>query len=338
MSKRFGENTLAVDALSLSLREGQFLALLGPSGCGKSTTLRLVAGLEHPDNGTINLAGVRVADARTWVTPEARQVGMVFQDYALFPHLTVAENIAFPLRISGSRQRRARVTELAALVGLADVTSRYPHQLSGGQQQRVALARALANDPTVILLDEPFSNLDAALRESTRAEVQRILNRTQATTILVTHDQDEALSMADVVAVMFAGKIVQSGTPQDIYLRPVSREVAAFVGAARFIAGQASEDSVICALGRLPLVQQCRGAVDILLRPEALTLEFDNVGEARVVACRFFGAYQLITVELVDGVRLEARLPPHIFVEVEASCSVRVVGPVMAYPSGAHRS
>ncbi|MCG8479626.1 MAG: ABC transporter ATP-binding protein, partial [Spirochaetales bacterium] len=192
VTKRFGRDTIAVNDLSLTVEPGRFLSLLGPSGCGKSTTLRLLAGLETPDVGSIRLAETPVADERRWVPPEERRVGMVFQDYALFPHLTVGENIAFALRRDDAARRRRRIDELMELVGMTGLARRYPHQLSGGQQQRVALARALAANPAVVLLDEPFSNLDAALRESTRAEVSAILKGAGATTILVTHDQEEA--------------------------------------------------------------------------------------------------------------------------------------------------
>ncbi|MCG8347134.1 MAG: ABC transporter ATP-binding protein [Chloroflexales bacterium] len=334
VSKRFGPQTPAVNGLSLTMHASQFLALLGPSGCGKSTTLRLIAGLETPDTGEIWLAEACVASERSWVPPDARRVGLVFQDYALFPHLTVGENIAFPLQRSNAQQRRIRIDELTELVGMAGMAGRYPHQISGGQQQRVALARALAADPTVVLLDEPFSNLDTVLRSSMRAEVHAILSRAHATTILVTHDQEEAFSLADTVAVMFNGTIVQIGTPQEIYLRPATREVATFVGAARFLIGEADNDTVSCALGTLPLAQPALGQVAVLLRPDALMLQFADDGMARVTDRRFFGAYQSVGLQLADGSALEARLAPHVAVNVHAPCAISVLGPVMAYPLG----
>jgi iron(III) transport system ATP-binding protein len=331
VSKSFGD-VRAVHDLSLAMEAGQFLALLGPSGCGKSTTLRLLAGLEMPDAGDIWLDGRCVASQRDWVPPETRRVGMVFQDYALFPHLTIEENIAFPLDRSSRTQRQKRVDELTALVGLSGLAERYPHQLSGGQQQRVALARALAPGPAVVLLDEPFSNLDAALRQSTRAEVQSILARAGATTILVTHDQEEAFSLADTVAVMLDGAIVQVGTPRGIYLQPASRRVATFVGAAHFLPGDADGDRVTCALGTLPLAQPRHGPVDVLLRPDALALTIDSAGPARIVDRRFFGPYQTARFALADGSILDARLGPQAEVNVAARCAVSVNGPVMAYP------
>jgi len=334
VSKSFGD-VRAVHDLSLAMGAGQFLALLGPSGCGKSTTLRLLAGLETPDAGDIWLDGRCVASQRDWVPPETRRVGMVFQDYALFPHLTIGENIAFPLNHSSRTQRQQRVDELLDLVGLNGLARRYPHQISGGQQQRVALARALAPVPAVVLLDEPFSNLDAALRQSTRAEVQSILAHAGATTILVTHDQEEAFSLADTVAVMLGGAIVQIGTPREIYLQPASRRVATFVGAAHFLDGDADGDCVTCALGTLPLAQPRHGPVDVLLRPDALALTVHDDGPARIVDRRFFGPYQTARLALADGSILDARLGPQAEVNVAARCAVSVNGPVMAYPRSA---
>lgn len=331
VSKRFTPETLALDALSLTLNAGQFLALLGPSGCGKSTTLRLIAGLERPNSGKIYLAGVPVADAGIWIPPESRRVGMVFQDYALFPHLTVADNIAFALQDSNTRRRCEKVAKCAALVGLDHLASRYPHQLSGGQQQRVALARALVADPAVVLLDEPFSNLDAALRETTRTEVQGILAGAQATTILVTHDQEEALSMADVVAVMFDGVIVQVGPPEEIYLRPATLRLATFVGAANIIEGNAHGGSVDCVLGTLPLVEPASGLVKVLVRPEMISVTLSPSGMAQVINRRFFGSYQLVGFEINGGTYIEARLAPSLELSLGTRANLNVIGPVMSY-------
>ncbi|MBC8075555.1 MAG: ABC transporter ATP-binding protein, partial [Chloroflexales bacterium] len=230
--KQYGAVRAVVD-VDLTLASGQLLALLGPSGCGKTTLLRLLAGFEPPDTGTISIGGRQVAGPNGLVPPEQRRVGMVFQDYALFPHLSLKENIAYGLPRSNGRD--ARVAELLALVGLESLGTRSPHQLSGGQQQRAALARALAPGPAVMLLDEPFSNLDASLRRTVRSEVRRILQAAGATVLFVTHDQEEALSLADQVAVMLEGRILQVGRPATIYERPTTREVAAFVGAANFL-------------------------------------------------------------------------------------------------------
>ncbi len=331
VSKRYGPAVLAVDAVSLEVPAGQFVALLGPSGCGKSTTLRLLAGLEYPDAGEIWLADRCVAGARDWIAPEDRQVGLVFQDYALFPHLNVGDNIAFALHRQPRPQRRRRVDELLELVGLQGLAERYPHQISGGQQQRVALARALAADPSVVLLDEPFSNLDTALRSSTREEVSAILKRAGTTALLVTHDQEEALSLADTVAVMFAGALVQVDSPQAVYLRPATRSVATFVGAAGFVPGEARGDVVHCGLGDLPLAAPASGPVDVLLRPEAIRLQADAQGRVRVREVRFFGSYQRLSLQLADGTRLTAQLPAQQALAVGTQVTVAVQGPVMAY-------
>jgi iron(III) transport system ATP-binding protein len=225
------------------------------------------------------------------------------------------------------------VDELLELVGLAGLAARYPHQLSGGQQQRVALARALAPHPAVVLLDEPFSNLDTALRTSTREEVRAILSATSTTTLLVTHDQEEALSLADTVAVMMHGALVQVGSPQEVYLRPVTRQVATFVGTATWLPGAAYGEHVTCALGRLPLAAPAQGAVDIVLRPEALTVQPDPQGDARVDAVRFFGTYQRVQVRLPDGRFITAHAPPQQPLHHESAVTVTVSGPVMAYPA-----
>ena len=332
VNKRFGKHILAVNDVSLAVQQGCLVALLGPSGCGKSTTLRLLAGLEVPDQGDIWLDGQCVAGSRSWLPPESRRVGMVFQDYALFPHLSIGENIAFPLTKMPAKRRSQRVDELLELVGLTGLTQRYPHQISGGQQQRVALARALASDPAVVLLDEPFSNLDTALRTTTREEVRTILAAAGSTTVLVTHDQEEAFSLADTVAVMLDGSLIQVGTPQDIYLRPATRTVASFVGAATFLPGEAEGDTVVCALGTLPLAQPIHGQVSVLLRPESVMIEPDTVGNACVREIRFFGAYQAACIQLNDGTCLDTRMIPQVDLVSDTSVTASIVGSVMAYP------
>jgi len=218
VTKRFGDVSAVRDA-SLDVAGGEILALLGPSGCGKTTLLRTIAGFERPDAGTIEVGG-RVVAGAAWAPPEARGVGMVFQDYALFPHLTVAENVGFGL---ARRDRATRVPALLALVDLCGLGARYPHELSGGQQQRVALARALAPAPRVVLLDEPWSNVDPQLRAELRAEVSAVLRPLHVTAILVTHDREEAFSVADRIALMRDGSIVQVGTPEELYFAPVDR-------------------------------------------------------------------------------------------------------------------
>lgn len=328
LTKNFGRVS-AVEGVNLALPQGRFLALLGPSGCGKTTTLRLLAGFELPDRGKIEIGGRLVSAPGLHVPPEGRSVGMVFQEYALFPHLNIADNVAYG--IPKGMDKKKRVVEMLELVGLTDLANRMPHELSGGQQQRVALARALAPQPALILLDEPFSNLDAALRQSVREEVRQILRLAGATAIFVTHDQEEALSLADEVAVMIEGTILQSGTPQQIYLRPARREVAEFVGEANFLAGEANSSHVTCVLGDLPLAEAAHGTVEILIRPEMVLLQPDPAGAGCVEHINFFGHDQMVQVSLPGGVRLQARTQPRLDLIPGSHVRVAVEGPVVAY-------
>jgi iron(III) transport system ATP-binding protein len=305
LSKNFGE-VQAISGVNLSLREGQFLALLGPSGCGKTTTLRLLAGFEPADSGTIAIAGQTVNGPGVFVPPEKRSVGMVFQEYALFPHLSVADNIAFGLAKGADKKKR--VNETLDLVGLPGIYQRMPYELSGGQQQRVALARALAPNPQLVLLDEPFSNLDASLRAQVRAEVRQILRQAQATAIFVTHDQEEAFSLADEVAVMFDGKVAQTDSPHNLYRRPINRRVATFLGNANFLPGQASNGSVQCELGQLPVHSGFGGRVEVMLRPEDIGLTAAADAPAQVLERQFYGHDQLVKIRLNSGTELYSRL------------------------------
>ncbi len=316
LTKRYGD-VVAVDAVDLDVRRGEFLGVLGPSGCGKTTLLRLVAGFERPDAGGIEIAGQAVAGPRRNVAPEARRVGMVFQESALFPHLDVAGNVGFGLPRRG---REMRVAELVALVGLAGLQRRMPHELSGGQQQRVALARALAPDPAIIMLDEPFSSLDATLRSQLRAEVREILRSAGATTLFVTHDQAEALEISDRVAVMRAGRIEQVSTPDELYLRPVNRFVAGFVGEANFLPGLVRHGEVQTIVGRFraPADELAEGArAEVLLRPEQLhmlpvsRLETAPRPEAvlRIVRRVFHGSEVHHVLRNPDGLEIEAATP-----------------------------
>jgi iron(III) transport system ATP-binding protein len=285
-------------------------ALLGPSGCGKTTMLRLIAGFERPDAGRVLVGDRVVAGHGEFVSPERRRIGMVFQDYALFPHLSVEGNVAYAL---GRSPDRARVAEVLALVGLERLGARHPHELSGGEQQRVALARALVPTPEVILLDEPFSNLDAALRVRVRREMRDILVAAEATALFVTHDQEEALSLADRVAVMRDGRIEQEGTPEEVYGRPRTRWVADFLGDAEIVPGTAAGGAVECELGRFPIPKEMEGAVDVVVRPEAVALGAgpapgrDRAHEGVVVAREYYGHDQLVEVELTSGRRLRSR-------------------------------
>jgi iron(III) transport system ATP-binding protein len=303
-AKSFGSLHAVVEA-SLDVPQGSIAALLGPSGSGKTTLLRMIAGFEVPDAGTVEIAGRTVAGPGVMVEPEDRRIGMVFQQGALFPHLTVAGNVAF----GASRQERP--AETLALVGLAHRATAYPHELSGGERQRVALARALAADPEVVLLDEPFAALDAGLRETLREEVMGILRSAGASALLVTHDQAEALSLADRVAVLREGRIEQVGTPEEIYERPRSRWVAEFLGEADVLPGDARDGAAECELGRFAVSADLRGAVDIVVRPESVAIGHGSpssaAAEGVVVERSFYGHDQLVSVQLRSGLRLRSR-------------------------------
>jgi len=310
---------VAVDALDLDVDRGEILCLLGPSGCGKTTLLRLIAGFEMPDAGQVRIAGVTVADRDTWVEPERRRIGFVFQDYALFPHLTVRQNVAFGLRDGSKEARLAQADTVLDLVGLTIFAGRYPHQLSGGQQQRVALARALAPAPAVILLDEPFSNLDAALRGSTRDEVRQILKRTGTTAVLVTHDQEEAMTFADRIAVMRSGHLEQVGSPEGVYGRPDTAFVASFLGRTNLLRGEGHGSVARTPLGEVSLARPAHGHVLLSLRPESLAFGHDGNGvSARVTHREFKGHDLTYTCQLGDTERLR------LVVQTGPECRVRV--------------
>jgi iron(III) transport system ATP-binding protein len=325
----------AASGVNLDLQRGEILALLGPSGVGKTTTLRLIAGFEAPDSGTIEIDGTRVAGGGTLVPPEQRRVGMVFQDYALFPHMSVRANVAFGLENSSDRAYRA--DEVLSMVGLGELGSRMPHELSGGQQQRVALARALAPRPAVVLLDEPFSNLDAAMREMVRSDVRDILREAHASAVFVTHDQDEAFGLADQVGIMLDATIVQTGRPEDVYLNPATLGVAQFLGEENILDGVAAEGYVDCELGRLPLGTgaSLSGQVKIAVRPETLRLYPDSGPSisAEVIGREFRGIYKLVSVRLPSGIQLSAVMGLHIPVSVGDSVEVGVNSSVSGFPA-----
>jgi iron(III) transport system ATP-binding protein len=337
LRKRYApQDPLAVDDLSLELEKGEILALLGPSGCGKTTTLRLIAGFERPDAGMIEIGGQVMADAQTFIPPEQRGVGVVFQEYTLFPHLTVAENVAFGLRKLSAHSRAQRLKEMLDTVGLTSFARRYPHELSGGQQQRVALARALAPRPSVLLLDEPFSNLDADLRTQMLHEVYTLLRELGTTAVFVTHDHEEAFLVADRVGVLHHGRLEQLGRPEEIYHLPASRFVAHFVGKANVIPGRVVEAGIETVIGFFANTADLPTgtAVDVLLRPQQIELIPDPAGVATVLSRRFRGADTLFVVQLPSGLLLHCYQPSTLMLQVRER--VRVVAKpthVVAFPA-----
>ena len=309
VTKEFGPER-AVDGVSLDVRPGELLTFLGPSGCGKTTTLRLIAGLDEPTEGSVSIAGETVAGDGSFVPPERRDVGIVFQNFALFPHLTVRENIAFGLNDADDAETAARVDELLDLVDMPEHGEKTPDQLSGGQKQRVALARSLAPEPDVLLLDEPFSNLDVRLRVEMREEVRRILKAAGVTAVSVTHDQEEALSISDRVAVMNDGSIEQVGRPESVFERPESKFVAAFLGRASFLEGHLRDGQVETGVGRFDAAALegydtvYDGApVDVLVRPDDLraTPSAPDAADGVVVSRQYVGPSFIYRVELSSG-------------------------------------
>jgi iron(III) transport system ATP-binding protein len=330
LTKNFGA-LRALDGFDIDLMSGQVLALLGPSGCGKTTALRIIAGFEAPDEGSVLIGGKTVAGPGISVPPEKRRVGMVFQDFALFPHLNVAANLAFGLPKSADKKRR--VGELLELVGMPGLESRMPHELSGGQQQRIALARALGAEPELILLDEPFSNLDPWIRSRVRNEVKELIQAVGITAVFVTHDQEEALSIAGQVGVMMAGRLLQVGTPSEIYTSPATREVGEFVGGANFLAGRIDNGVVQCELGRLPVKAGFTGAADVMVRAESLAVTESGGAPAVITNVEYFGHDQLVTARLPSGVEVNVRLLAAPFVQPGQRVSLGVKGDVLAFPA-----
>jgi iron(III) transport system ATP-binding protein len=322
VAKSFGR-VRAVDGVSLEVSAGELVAVLGPSGCGKTTLLRLIAGFERPDTGSVRVGEAEMAGPGRFVPPEKRAVGMVFQDYALFPHLTVAANVAFGLARRPRAERDALRKRTLELVGLQHKADRYPHELSGGERQRVALARALAPEPRVVLLDEPFSNLDATLRAGLRREVELILRDAEATAVLVTHDQEEALSLADRLAVMNEGRLVQVGVPEEVYARPAGRWAAQFVGEVNVLSGVARGAGVETELGVFDLHRPASGAVHVAVRPEQLELTADHDGNAEVLEREFRGHDVLYRLRHEGGRTVLVQLPSLELYEVGARVFVR---------------
>lgn len=302
ITRRFGARA-AVDEVSLSLAEGRILALLGPSGGGKTTLLRLIAGLEAPDAGSLSISGRLVASPDVWMPVEQRGVALVFQDLALFPHMTALQNVAFGL-VGTRGARRADALAWLDRVGLADLANRYPHALSGGEQQRVALARALAPRPRVVLFDEPFSALDAHLRQSVRDDVVRLLRDSGSSAVIVTHDAQEAMGMVDEIAILEGGRLVQMDTPRGVYDQPVTATAARLLGPVNLLPGEARGGAVQTPFGRV--ASTLEGPVQVAIRPERLHLA--EVGLAgRILDCAFAGDGWIATVETPPGL-LRVRL------------------------------
>lgn len=328
VTKRFGA-VVALDDVSLTVPEGSLTAILGPSGCGKTTLLRVVAGFERPDSGRVQLGSRQVAGAGSpFVAPERRRVGLVPQEAALFPHLDVAGNVGFGLP---RQQRPARVSELLTSVGLPGYERRRPHELSGGEQARVALARALAPEPEVVLLDEPFAALDASLRAEIREDVRAVLQSTQATGILVTHDQEEALSIADHVAVMRHGQVVQVASPVDLYSHPVDLDVARFVGDGVVLAVSARAGTAGSPLGDLALDSEATAEGFALIRPEQLQLA-DHGAPGTVGSVTFYGHDAMVHVDLPGGLCVAVRMSAPVRVEAGQQVQVTVRGAAHFYP------
>ena len=300
ITKRF-DDVLALEEFDLQVPQGQIVALLGPSGCGKTTALRLIAGFSHPDAGSIRIAGESVHEDRRSVPPEKRRVGMVFQEGALFPHLTVEQNIAYGL--SKEDNRAERIDEVVRMTGLEGLTQRMPYELSGGQQQRVALARALAPRPELLLLDEPFSNLDPGLREQVRRDVMGILRGSGITAVFVTHDQEEAMYVGDTIAVMNRGKIEQQGTPHDIFHRPESKFVAEFIGMVDFVPARWEDAQFVTAIGSTgwPTPPSAEGVLEAMVRPDCVECYPAEDGNGVVADREFRGAFYLYRIALNSG-------------------------------------
>ncbi|MCF6318717.1 MAG: ABC transporter ATP-binding protein [Proteobacteria bacterium] len=298
-----------IEDISFSLERGSICCLLGPSGCGKTTLLRTIAGFESPSNGQVFIAGEEVSRPGKVKAPEQRRIGMVFQDFALFPHLNVVANIAFGLKSMSRQQRELLVQNLLKIVGLSGLDKVYPHQLSGGQQQRVALARALAPEPEILLLDEPFSNMDSELKQQLTREILAILKLVNITTIFVTHNQSEAYALADKIGVMNAGRLQQWGSPYNLYYQPANHFVASFIGEGVFIPGKViDKNSVATSLGTLTSIAahnfKMNDRVEVLIRPTEIIIDISSNLKAKIVEKVFHGGFFRYRLQLTDGSRL----------------------------------
>ena len=327
VSKSYDEEQVLSD-FNLDVWKGSITGILGSSGSGKTTALRLIAGFDRPDAGIIEMKNEVIVSDEVWLPPEKRNIGMVFQDYALFPHLTVEKNIAFGL--GKNDLEKGRLKEVIDMCNLSGLINKFPQELSGGQQQRVALARALAPNPEVVLLDEPFTSLDAQMARVLRDEVVELLKNTETTAIIVTHDQEEALSVCDVVSVLQKGKIIQSSTPQEIYLNPVSKTVANSVGDPNILKGFSIDGRVETSLGTF--VSAYEGALDVSIRPECIELNLDSEGSYIVKECTFYGHDQVISFQNSKGEVFRARSLPNTIYEAGDKVNIEI-SEVTTFPS-----
>ncbi len=324
----------------LSVEEGEIVCLLGPSGCGKSTTLRLAAGLERPVAGEIHIGSTCVVGPDHFIGAEDRRVGLVFQDYALFPHLNVLHNVTFGLDDIPKTERAGIAKPILARMGLEDYADKYPHMLSGGEQQRVALARALAPNPRLLLMDEPFSGLDTVLKDKVRDETFRLLKETGTTVLMVTHDPEEAMRMADRIILMKAGRIVQQGTPAELYSEPVNAFVASFLGNVNKVMAKAVDGILETDLGQIAHAEATSkiGTCEVLVRPEAIRLgpvRGEGEATAKVILVRNLGPFALIDLELVSGVRVTARAASILQPEMDEIVSITLDRrQIFLFPSG----
>ena len=326
---RFG-NFTAVENASFSIEEGQAFALLGESGCGKTTILRAIAGLEVPKSGEIHKLNETFFDAKINLPGNYRNIGFIFQDYAVFPHLTVRENILFG--VSKDQDHKQILSDMISLLELQGHENKMPHQLSGGQLQRVAIARTLAAKPALVLMDEPFSNLDAHLGRVLRNQIQMIFKANNITSILVTHNQEEAFAFADKVAVMKAGHILQIGTPHELYFEPTSAEVAEFIGEPQFITASAKGSHADSWIGSIPLRKELNGDAQLLLRPENISLDAEANSPYIITDIKFLGSIKKILVQKNDQ-SLFVHRQPHCELQVGQAVTLKALSPVVAFPT-----
>jgi iron(III) transport system ATP-binding protein len=327
LHKAFGQIKV-IRGIDLTLAPGDRLSIMGPSGCGKTTLLRLLAGLERPDEGTIEVSGREVAGPGLHLAPEKRRVVLVFQDLALFPHMTVAQNIAFGLR----RGTTLNVGDLIERVFLSGLGERFPHELSGGQRQRAAIARALACEPELVLLDEPFANLDVFLRSRIRGQVRDILAESGVASLLMTHDLADALGFSDKLGVMIRGRLVQSGSPSHLYQNPLTPEVAGLLGNINLVPATANGKLADCEIGQVALGAETHGRVLLALRPESMIAGAEPLGPARVVETEFGGDHTLVRVQLRSGRVLAVWAQPESQLEPGASVAISARGTATAFP------